>query len=44
MNADRITRWLTLGANIGVVIGLFLVAIQRSHKLSQRMESGDDGQ
>ena len=28
MNAERLTRWLTLGANIGVVIGLFLVAIQ----------------
>ena len=28
MNADRVNRWLTLGANIGVVIGLVLVAYQ----------------
>jgi hypothetical protein len=28
MKTDRITRWLTLGANIGVVLGLLLVAIQ----------------
>ena len=28
MNADKVNRWLTLGANIGVVIGLVLVAVQ----------------
>jgi hypothetical protein len=28
MNADKVNRWLTLGANIGVVIGLMLVAVQ----------------
>ena len=28
MNADKVNRWLTLGANIGVVIGLVLVAFQ----------------
>ena len=28
MDSDRVNRWLTLGANIGVVVGLFLVAIQ----------------
>ena len=28
MNADQVNRWLTLGANIGVVIGLLLLAVQ----------------
>ena len=28
MNADNLNKWLALGANIGVVIGLFLVAYQ----------------
>ena len=28
MNADTVNRWLTLGANIGVVIGLMLLAVQ----------------
>ncbi len=28
MKADKLNSWLTLGANIGVVIGLFLVAYQ----------------
>lgn len=28
MNADKINRWLTLGANIAVVIGIILVALQ----------------
>ena len=28
MNSEAINRWLTLGANIGVVIGLILVAYQ----------------
>ena len=28
MNSDAITKWLTLVANIGVVIGLTLVAYQ----------------
>ena len=28
MNADRVNRWLTLGANVGVVIGLFLLLIE----------------
>lgn len=28
MNADKLNRWLSLGANIGVVIGLLLVAMQ----------------
>ena len=28
MNTERISRWLTLGANIGVVLGLLLVAFQ----------------
>jgi hypothetical protein len=28
MNADKVQSWLGLGANIGVVIGLFLVAFQ----------------
>ena len=28
MNADRVNRWLTLGANVGVVIGLILLLIE----------------
>jgi hypothetical protein len=28
MKTERVTRWLTLGANIGVVLGLLLVALQ----------------
>jgi hypothetical protein len=28
VKADKLNSWLTLGANIGVVIGLFLVAYQ----------------
>ena len=28
METDKISRWLTLGANIGVVLGLLLVALQ----------------
>jgi hypothetical protein len=28
MNADRVNRWLTLGANIGVVIGLMLLIFE----------------
>ena len=28
MNAEKVNSWLALGANIGVVIGLFLVAFQ----------------
>ena len=28
MKAERVQSWLTLGANVGVVIGLFLVAFQ----------------
>jgi hypothetical protein len=28
MKTDKISRWLTLGANIGVVLGLLLVALQ----------------
>ena len=28
MNADNVNRWLTLGANIGVVLGLILLLIE----------------
>ena len=28
MNTEKLNRWLSLGANIGVVIGLLLVAYQ----------------
>ena len=28
MKTDSLTRWLTLGANVGVVVGLLLVAFQ----------------
>ncbi len=28
MNTDRVNRWLTLGANVGVVIGLILLLIE----------------
>ena len=28
MNADRVNRWLTLGANIGVLIGLIILALE----------------
>ena len=37
MDSDRINRWLTLGANIGVLIGLFLliVEIDQNNELMQ---------
>ena len=28
MNSDKLGRWLTLGANVGVIAGLILVAVQ----------------
>ncbi len=28
MNADNVNRWLTLGANVGVVIGLILLLVE----------------
>ena len=28
MNADLVNRWLTLGANIGVLIGIFLLVYE----------------
>jgi hypothetical protein len=28
MNADRVNRWLTLGANIGVLIGIILLLVE----------------
>ena len=28
MNSDRLNRWLTLGANIGVLIGLLLLVVE----------------
>ena len=28
MNADNVNKWLTLGANIGVVIGLVLLVVE----------------
>ncbi len=28
MNADKVTRWLTLGANVGVLIGIFFLAVE----------------
>ena len=34
MNSDRINRWLTLGANIGVLIGLVLLVIEARHAIN----------
>ena len=28
MNADRVNRWLTLGANIGVLVGIILLLVE----------------
>ena len=28
MNSDRLNRWLTLGANVGVLVGLIFVALE----------------
>ncbi|RLA43619.1 MAG: hypothetical protein DRR06_11645 [Gammaproteobacteria bacterium] len=28
VNSDRLNRWLTLGANVGILAGLILVAVQ----------------
>jgi len=28
MNADNVNRWLTLGTNVGVVIGLILLLVE----------------
>ena len=30
MNADRLNRWLTLGANIAVLVGIFFIAAEIS--------------
>ena len=31
MDSDKINRWLTLGANVGVLIGLLLLALEIRH-------------
>ena len=28
MNLDRLNQWLSLGANVGVVVGFLLIAVQ----------------
>jgi len=37
MDADRLNRWMTLAANVGVLIGIFLVLIE----LKQNTESAE---
>ena len=44
VNADRLNRWLTLGANIGILAGLILVAVQiQQNSQLVRMQLVNDG-
>ena len=38
MNSDQFARWLTIGANIGVVVGIIFLAIEL-HQNSELLES-----
>ncbi len=43
MDSDRLTRWLTLGANLGVLVGIiFLAAEIRQNSSLARLQFADD--
>ncbi len=44
VNSDRLNRWLTLGANVGILAGLILVAVQiQQNSQLVRMQLLNDG-
>ncbi len=43
MDSDRLNRWLTLGANVGVLVGIIFLAIQiRQNSDLARLHFADD--
>lgn len=44
MESDRFNRWLTLGANVGVIVGLVLVAYEINQSgTSLELAASSDG-
>ncbi len=43
MDSDRLNRWLTLGANLGVLVGIIILAVEiRQNSSLARLQFSDD--